>query len=220
MVWFLRDGILLPSLQQKVSICLSHSFFQIFIFIVLIFFQLIAIFDERIRHRPPNNGDGTSASSAGTASPDIFQGGTYDESYRLQPVASLHDSDAEKPAFVNGSINRKNVKDIRIEQEGMENFKKDKRWKSTELDFRNIEHEDTIGGLQKQRHSTSTSSTNSSPDISKKPRALGVGGFDRNLNRKSLNVNHPMLYSWIDAQDRMMDVKYSQVIQAKYFWML
>lgn len=50
------------------------------------------------------------------------------------------------------------------------------------------------------RSSISSNSPTSSPELSRKN--LKTPGFSRELNRKSLSSNHPMLYSWIDQQDR------------------
>ncbi|XP_057292998.1 partitioning defective 3 homolog isoform X2 [Hydractinia symbiolongicarpus] len=49
------------------------------------------------------------------------------------------------------------------------------------------------------RSSVSSNSPASSPELAK--RALKPV-FSRDLNRKSLSTNHPMLYSWIDQQDK------------------
>ena len=53
---------------------------MIFMCLVIVFFQIIAHYEEQDAPPVPHNGgDGTSASSVGTASPDIFQG--EDKSY-------------------------------------------------------------------------------------------------------------------------------------------
>ena len=51
-----------------------------------------------------------------------------------------------------------------------------------------------------QSLSSASSTPVSSPDTTKD--SIGFNRFDRNLNRKSLSTAHPLLYSWIDAQER------------------
>lgn len=58
------------------------------------------------------------------------------------------------------------------------------------------------------RSSASSNSPNSSPESTRKlPKAAP---FSRNLNRKSLSTNHPMLYSWIDQHDRFNSSRFFQ----------
>jgi len=57
------------------------------------------------------------------------------------------------------------------------------------------------------RSSVSSNSPTSSPELSR--HALKAPGpFTRDANRKSLSTNHPMLYSWIDQQDKYNSSSY------------
>jgi len=53
------------------------------------------------------------------------------------------------------------------------------------------------------RSSASSNSPTSSPEVFRRAQNNGLSPFSRDLGRKSLSINHPMLYSWIDQQDRM-----------------
>ena len=66
------------------------------------------------------------------------------------------------------------------------------------------------------RSSASSNSPASSPEMSRK--APKAPAFSRDLNRKSLSSNHPMLYSWIDQQDRFNSPRYFNVCFFKFFF--
>ena len=59
------------------------------------------------------------------------------------------------------------------------------------------------------RSSASSNSPTSSPELSRK--TLKGPAFSRDLNRKSLSTNHPMLYSWIDQHDPFSNRGYFHV---------
>ncbi|XP_065052924.1 partitioning defective 3 homolog isoform X2 [Rhopilema esculentum] len=71
--------------------------------------------------------------------------------------------------------------------------RRERPWKSSEV----LKSSNSQPG----HYSSNSSTPMSSPDPSKD--ALGFNGFDRNFNRKSLSVGHPLLYSWIDAQEKI-----------------
>ena len=133
----------------------------------------------------------TSSTGSGLASVTGYSTNQID---RIQPVAPPPGFDSEKPPVYhnkNGALpgNLENKSERRSGRE----WRRDAPRKLNERSQSSNTH---------SLYSSSASSTPvSSPDATKD--SLGFNRFDRNLNRKSLSTAHPLLYSWIDAQERM-----------------
>lgn len=126
-----------------------------------------------------------SVSSTGSEFTSITEQSTS-QIDRVQPVAPPPGFDSKKPPIQNANL------DNRSEKRSGREWRREAPRKSNER----------LPSNSQSLHSSSSSSTPvSSPDTTKD--ALGFNRFDRNLNRKSLSTAHPMLYSWIDAQERL-----------------
>eukprot|EP00794_Sanderia_malayensis_P003245 gene3245-3726_t len=152
---------------------------------------LVAVFEETIRHRPENNGDSASTTSSIESHQDSVTN-TFD---RIQPVAPPPEfqnvpTHKSPPTIVDALPPRMN-RDERNGPSMANKPRKERPWRSNES--------------SKTSHTSSSASSTpmSSPDVVKNKQRFP--GFDRDLNRKSLSVGHPLLYSWIDAQEKIND---------------
>ncbi|XP_077978514.1 partitioning defective 3 homolog [Glandiceps talaboti] len=182
--------------------------------------KLLAIFEEQGRPLPPHNGgDGTSASSAGTASPEMFHseitsalGRDRDRGPKVgfQPyhvhdidvdVTSAHITDNKLHVRHGSEPALRSVSPISHEGESKyEEDEKEKRWS-------------TVAAFEGTRELVS-----SSPQVRKYmdasngiDRRIGNGEddlsafsrFGRDSARHSILGNHPSMFKWAEAQDRL-----------------
>jgi len=174
--------------------------------------KLIAIFQEKtsllpqsVNYRPlsssksmaPNNvtsSKGNEYTSVTGYSVTEFSTNQID---RIQPVAPPPEFDNDRPPrYYNRDGEMYGNPEIKNEKRNGREWRREAPWKSSERSSQPTKAQSL--------NSSSTSSTPvSSPDATKDP--VGFNRFDRNLNRKTLSTAHPMLYSWIDAQERISE---------------
>ncbi|XP_057713898.1 partitioning defective 3 homolog isoform X3 [Corythoichthys intestinalis] len=174
--------------------------------------RLIAIYDEQ---EPHHGGDGTSASSTGTQSPDLFATvdlGTNSGTSAFQPYQAaseievtpsalrtnmpLHVRRSSDPALLrlNGPFSGA---DSRVQAEEPPSRKNPSRWSTT-------------AGFLKARHNSGTSSLerkNKGLDTYRSlPRDAGTWAnqreFQRETARSSLSAHHPMVDRWLERQEQ------------------
>ncbi|XP_069367143.1 par-3 family cell polarity regulator alpha, b isoform X2 [Paralichthys olivaceus] len=178
--------------------------------------RLIAVYDEQ---EPHHGGDGTSASSTGTQSPDLFaadlsagSGASAFQPYQgaseievtpsaLRTNMPLHVRRSSDPALltINGPFTSS---EVRVQTEDPPSRKNPTRWSTT-------------AGFLKARH---TSGTNSLERKGKGmdtyrslPRDAGTWAnqreFQRETARSSLSANHPMVDRWLERQEQEEDAR-------------
>uniref|UniRef100_A0A8D3A201 Par-3 family cell polarity regulator n=1 Tax=Scophthalmus maximus TaxID=52904 RepID=A0A8D3A201_SCOMX len=163
--------------------------------------RLIAVYDEQDPH---HGGDGTSASSTGTQSPDLFaadlSAGSGASAFQPYQAASeievtpsalrtnmpLHVRRSSDPALltINGPFGGG---EVRVQTEEPPSRKNPTRWSTT-------------AGFLKVRHSSGTDTYRSLP------RDAGTWAnqreFQRETARSSLSANHPMVDRWLERQEQ------------------
>uniref|UniRef100_A0A8D3CBD6 Par-3 family cell polarity regulator n=1 Tax=Scophthalmus maximus TaxID=52904 RepID=A0A8D3CBD6_SCOMX len=163
--------------------------------------RLIAVYDEQDPH---HGGDGTSASSTGTQSPDLFaadlSAGSGASAFQPYQAASeievtpsalrtnmpLHVRRSSDPALltINGPFGGG---EVRVQTEEPPSRKNPTRWSTTAgfLKVRNVTRTDTYRSL---------------------PRDAGTWAnqreFQRETARSSLSANHPMVDRWLERQEQ------------------
>uniref|UniRef100_A0A3Q1I9A8 PDZ domain-containing protein n=1 Tax=Anabas testudineus TaxID=64144 RepID=A0A3Q1I9A8_ANATE len=166
--------------------------------------RLIAVYDEQ---EPHHGGDGTSASSTGTQSPDLFaadlSAGSGSSAFHPYQTASeievtpsalrtnmpLHVRRSSDPALltVNGPFVSN---ESRAQTEEPPSRKNPTRWSTT-------------AGFLKARHSSGTNSLDTYRSL---PRDAGTWSnqreFQRETARSSLSANHPMVDRWLVRQEQ------------------
>uniref|UniRef100_A0A3Q1G2U7 Par-3 family cell polarity regulator alpha, b n=1 Tax=Acanthochromis polyacanthus TaxID=80966 RepID=A0A3Q1G2U7_9TELE len=175
--------------------------------------RLIAIYDEQ---EPHHGGDGTSASSTGTQSPDLFaadlSAGSGASAFQPYQAASeievtpsalrtnmpLHVRRSSDPALltINGPFGGSGG-DSRVQTEGTPSRKNPTRWSTT-------------AGFLKARHSSGTNSLERKgkgmDTYRSLPRDAGTWAnqreFQRETARSSLSANHPMVDRWLERQEQ------------------
>ncbi|XP_077955816.1 par-3 family cell polarity regulator alpha, b isoform X4 [Gasterosteus aculeatus] len=173
--------------------------------------RLMAVYDEQ---EPHHGGDGTSASSTGTQSPDLFatdhSAGSGASAFHPYQVASeievtpsalrtnmpLHVRRSSDPALltVNGPFNGG---DPRVQSEEPPSRKNPTRWSTT-------------AGFLKARQASGTSSlerkAKGMDTYRSLPRDAGTRAnqseFHRETARSSLSANHPMVDRWLERQEQ------------------
>uniref|UniRef100_A0A3Q2CJ33 Par-3 family cell polarity regulator alpha, b n=1 Tax=Cyprinodon variegatus TaxID=28743 RepID=A0A3Q2CJ33_CYPVA len=171
--------------------------------------RLIAIYEEQ---EPHHGGDGTSASSTGTQSPDLFAadlGAGSGTSSAFQPYQNaseievtpsalrtnmpLHVRRSSDPALItiNGPFS---TLESRVQAEETPSRKNPTRWSTT-------------AGFLKARHYSGTSSLERKVDTYRSlPRDAGTWSnqreFQRDTARSSLSANHPMVDRWLEKQEQ------------------
>uniref|UniRef100_A0A671YRG6 Par-3 family cell polarity regulator alpha, b n=1 Tax=Sparus aurata TaxID=8175 RepID=A0A671YRG6_SPAAU len=164
--------------------------------------RLIAVYDEQ---EPHHGGDGTSASSTGTQSPDLFaadlSAGSGASAFQPYQAASeievtpsalrtnmpLHVRRSSDPALltINGPFTGT---DSRAQTEEPPSRKNPTRWSTT-------------AGFLKARHASGTDTYRSLP------RDAGTWAnqreFQRETARSSLSANHPMVDRWLERQEQV-----------------
>ncbi|KAM8849310.1 partitioning defective 3 homolog [Spinachia spinachia] len=173
--------------------------------------RLMAVYDEQ---EPHHGGDGTSASSTGTQSPDLFaadlSAGSAASAFQPYQVASeievtpsalrtnmpLHVRRSSDPALltINGPFNGG---DPRAPNEEPPSRKNPTRWSTT-------------AGFLKARHASGTNSlerkAKGMDTYRSLPRDAGTWAnqseFHRETARSSLSANHPMVDRWLERQEQ------------------
>uniref|UniRef100_A0A3Q4MF25 Par-3 family cell polarity regulator alpha, b n=1 Tax=Neolamprologus brichardi TaxID=32507 RepID=A0A3Q4MF25_NEOBR len=166
--------------------------------------RLIAIYDEQ---EPHHGGDGTSASSTGTQSPDLFaadlSAGSGASAFQPYQAASeievtpsalrtnmpLHVRRSSDPALmtINGPFSGS---ESRVQPDETPSRKNPTRWSTT-------------AGFLKARHSSGTNRMDTYRSL---PRDAGTWAnqreFQRETARSSLSANHPMVDRWLERQEQ------------------
>ncbi|KAM6918463.1 par-3 family cell polarity regulator alpha, b isoform 5-T5 [Xenentodon cancila] len=178
--------------------------------------RLIAIYDEQ---EPHHGGDGTSASSTGTQSPDLFatdlSAGSGASAFQPYQAASeievtpsalrtnmpLHVRRSSDPALmtINGPFN---AVESRVQTDETPTRKNPTRWSTT-------------AGFLKARHASGTNSLErkgkSMDTYRSLPRDAGTWAnqreFQRETARSSLSANHPMVDRWLERQEQDDDTR-------------
>nr|XP_004565596.1 partitioning defective 3 homolog isoform X4 [Maylandia zebra] len=173
--------------------------------------RLIAIYDEQ---EPHHGGDGTSASSTGTQSPDLFaadlSAGSGASAFQPYQAASeievtpsalrtnmpLHVRRSSDPALmtINGPFSGG---ESRVQPDETPSRKNPTRWSTT-------------AGFLKARHSSGTNSLERKgkgmDTYRSLPRDAGTWAnqreFQRETARSSLSANHPMVDRWLERQEQ------------------
>lgn len=172
--------------------------------------RLIAVYEEQ---EPHHGGDGTSASSTGTQSPDLFaaelSAGSGTSAFQPYQTASeievtpsalranmpLHVRRSSDPALftINGPVS---VIEPRAQTEELPSRKNPTRWSTT-------------AGFLKPRHSDTNSLERKAKGMDtyrSLPRDAGTWSnqreFQRETNRSSLSANHPMVDRWLERQEQ------------------
>ncbi|XP_042353986.1 partitioning defective 3 homolog isoform X11 [Plectropomus leopardus] len=173
--------------------------------------RLIAVYDEQ---EPHHGGDGTSASSTGTQSPDLFaadlSAGSGASAFQPYQAASeievtpsalrtnmpLHVRRSSDPALltINGPFSGN---EPRVQTDEPPSRKNPTRWSTT-------------AGFLKARHSPGTNSLERKgkgmDTYRSLPRDAGTWAnqreFQRETARSSLSANHPMVDRWLERQEQ------------------
>ncbi|XP_073347160.1 par-3 family cell polarity regulator alpha, b isoform X3 [Pagrus major] len=173
--------------------------------------RLIAVYEEQ---EPHHGGDGTSASSTGTQSPDLFaadlSAGSGASAFQPYQAASeievtpsalrtnmpLHVRRSSDPALltINGPFSGG---DPRVQTEEPPSRKNPTRW-STTAGFLKARHASGTNSLERKGKGTDT--------YRSLPRDAGTWAnqreFQRETARSSLSANHPMVDRWLERQEQ------------------
>ncbi|XP_074508422.1 par-3 family cell polarity regulator alpha, b isoform X4 [Sebastes fasciatus] len=173
--------------------------------------RLIAVYDEQ---EPHHGGDGTSASSTGTQSPDLFaadlSAGSGASAFQPYQAASeievtpsalrtnmpLHVRRSSDPALmtINGPFNGG---EPRVQTEEPPSRKNPTRW-STTAGFLKARHNSGTNSLERKGKGMDT--------YRSLPRDAGTWAnqreFQRETARSSLSANHPMVDRWLERQEQ------------------
>ncbi|XP_035489122.2 partitioning defective 3 homolog isoform X4 [Scophthalmus maximus] len=173
--------------------------------------RLIAVYDEQDPH---HGGDGTSASSTGTQSPDLFaadlSAGSGASAFQPYQAASeievtpsalrtnmpLHVRRSSDPALltINGPFGGG---EVRVQTEEPPSRKNPTRW-STTAGFLKVRHSSGTNSLERKGKGTDT--------YRSLPRDAGTWAnqreFQRETARSSLSANHPMVDRWLERQEQ------------------
>ncbi|XP_047446303.1 partitioning defective 3 homolog [Mugil cephalus] len=173
--------------------------------------RLIAVYDEQ---EPHHGGDGTSASSTGTQSPDLFaadlSAGSGSSAFHPYQAASeievtpsalrtnmpLHVRRSSDPALltINGPFSSG---ESRAQAEETPSRKNPTRW-STTAGFLKVRNSSGTNSLERKGKGMDT--------YRSLPRDTGTWAnqreFQRETARSSLSANHPMVDRWLERQDQ------------------
>ncbi|KAM3605486.1 uncharacterized protein V6R79_026234 [Siganus canaliculatus] len=176
--------------------------------------RLIAVYDEQ---EPHHGGDGTSASSTGTQSPDLFaadlSAGSGASAFQPYQAASeievtpsalrtnmpLHVRRSSDPALltINGPFSSG---ESRVPTEEPPSRKNPTRW-STTAGFLKARHNSGTNSLERKGKGLDT--------YRSLPRDAGTWAnqreFQRETARSSLSANHPMVDRWLERQEQDED---------------
>uniref|UniRef100_A0A8D0AAD3 Par-3 family cell polarity regulator alpha, b n=1 Tax=Sander lucioperca TaxID=283035 RepID=A0A8D0AAD3_SANLU len=173
--------------------------------------RLIAVYEEQ---EPHHGGDGTSASSTGTQSPDLFaadlSAGSGASAFQPYQAASeievtpsalrtnmpLHVRRSSDPALltINGPLSSG---ESRVQTEEPPSRKNPTRW-STTAGFLKVRHSSGTNSLERKGKAMDT--------YRSLPRDAGTWAnqreFQRETARSSLSANHPMVDRWLERQEQ------------------
>ncbi|XP_028449604.1 par-3 family cell polarity regulator alpha, b isoform X8 [Perca flavescens] len=173
--------------------------------------RLIAVYEEQ---EPHHGGDGTSASSTGTQSPDLFaadlSAGSGASAFQPYQAASeievtpsalrtnmpLHVRRSSDPALltINGPFSSG---ESRVQTEEPPSRKNPTRW-STTAGFLKVRHSSGTNSLERKDKAMDT--------YRSLPRDAGTWAnqreFQRETARSSLSANHPMVDRWLERQEQ------------------
>ncbi|XP_039670561.1 partitioning defective 3 homolog isoform X5 [Perca fluviatilis] len=173
--------------------------------------RLIAVYEEQ---EPHHGGDGTSASSTGTQSPDLFaadlSAGSGASAFQPYQAASeievtpsalrtnmpLHVRRSSDPALltINGPFSSG---ESRVQTEEPPSRKNPTRW-STTAGFLKVRHSSGTNSLERKGKAMDT--------YRSLPRDAGTWAnqreFQRETARSSLSANHPMVDRWLERQEQ------------------
>ncbi|XP_054623393.1 partitioning defective 3 homolog isoform X3 [Dunckerocampus dactyliophorus] len=181
--------------------------------------RLIAVYDEQ---EPHHGGDGTSASSTGTQSPDLFaadlSAGSGASAFQPYQAASeievtpsalrtnmpLHVRRSSDPALlsINGPLSSG---ESRVQSEEPPSRKNPTRW-STTAGFLKARHSSGSNSLERKAKGLDT--------YRSLPRDAGTWAnqreFQRETARSSLSANHPMVDRWLERQEQEEEARERQ----------
>ncbi|XP_078322047.1 partitioning defective 3 homolog isoform X2 [Crassostrea virginica] len=162
--------------------------------------QLIADYEEQGGQTyQPHNGDGASQSSAGTASPDIFQGGEPSSQFTGSKVAvsAFQPSDEHDVVVTSKDIQTHgpSLLTVRHGSEPALNILDGDKPLGMRKDSRAAEEPSDSEDFEVQKEMAP-----STVDTSKPP----IGRFSRDTWRQSLG-NRPDMYKWLEAQERQQE---------------
>ncbi|XP_017287386.1 partitioning defective 3 homolog isoform X2 [Kryptolebias marmoratus] len=180
--------------------------------------RLEAVYEEQDPH---NGGDGTSASSTGTQSPDPFANEMSSAS-AFQPYQASSEIEVTSSALrTSMSLNVRRSSDpssadfppgeIMVGQEEPSR-KNPSRW-STTAGFQKVNHKpNTSGGPSKfEQKGRGTQAYRSLP----RDASGWTAQFQRELTRSSLSANHPIVDRWLDRQEQEEEEEEEEVEQRK-----
>ncbi|XP_070565499.1 partitioning defective 3 homolog isoform X3 [Ptychodera flava] len=178
--------------------------------------KLLAIFEEQGRPLPPHNGgDGTSASSAGTASPEMFHSEIASALARdrergqkvgFQPYIS-HDIDVDVTTSLQVTDNKLHVRhgsepalrsmdpESYEEESRYDDEDKGKRW-STVAAFEDVHGPASNSPVLRGEKTNGV-------DRTEGEQFSAFSRFGRDSARQSILGNHPAMYKWAEAQDKV-----------------
>ncbi|XP_077866992.1 partitioning defective 3 homolog [Saccoglossus kowalevskii] len=177
--------------------------------------KLLAIFEEQGRPLPPHNGgDGTSASSAGTASPEMFHseiGSVLARDQRNQQVGyqayNIHDVDVDVTSRLQVTDNKLHVRHgsepaLRSvspisPEERYNDDDNEKRWTPTILEQK--EHSSHRNSSTPKENNNGYQQRNGTEEEI----STVFSRFGRDSARQSILGNHPSMYKWAEAQDKV-----------------
>ncbi|XP_034558004.1 par-3 family cell polarity regulator alpha, b isoform X3 [Notolabrus celidotus] len=178
--------------------------------------RLIAVYEEQ---EPHHGGDGTSASSTGTQSPDLFaadlSAGSGASAFQPYQAASeievtpsalrtnmpLHVRRSSDPALmtINGPFSGS---ESRVQTDETPSRKNPTRW-STTAGFLKVRHSSGTNSLERKGKGMDT--------YRSLPRDAGTWAnqreFQRETARSSLSANHPMVDRWLERQEQDEDAR-------------
>ncbi|XP_036617276.1 partitioning defective 3 homolog isoform X6 [Trichosurus vulpecula] len=168
--------------------------------------RLVAIFDEQDPH---HGGDGTSASSTGTQSPEIFG-----SELSANNVSAFQPYQAASEIEVTPSVLRANMPlHVRRSSDpaliGLATSVSDNNFSSEEPSRKNPTRWSTTAGFLKQNTSGSPNTRNRKKDENYRslPRDTSNWNnqFQRDNARSSLSASHPMVDKWLERQEQDED---------------
>ncbi|KAM8801470.1 partitioning defective 3 homolog isoform 7-T7 [Rhynchonycteris naso] len=169
--------------------------------------RLVAVFDEQ---EPHHGGDGTSASSTGTQSPEMFG-----SELGTNNVSTFQPYQATSEIEVTPSVLRANMPlHVRRSSDpaliGLPTFVSDGNFSSEEPSRKNPTRWSTTAGFLKQNTAGSPKVCDQKKDENYRslPRDTSnwSNQFQRDNSRSSLSASHPMVDKWLEKQEQDEDV--------------
>uniref|UniRef100_A0A3P8VWA3 Par-3 family cell polarity regulator n=1 Tax=Cynoglossus semilaevis TaxID=244447 RepID=A0A3P8VWA3_CYNSE len=153
--------------------------------------RLVAVYEEQDPH---NGGDGTSASSTGTQSPEPFVGD-------LSSVSSFQPYQSSSEIEVTPSTLRSNMP-LHVRPSSDPSLAAEVPVGPEQPSRMNPVRWSTTAGFHKYNHKPNTSRAHAYRSL---PRDAGgwASQFQREMLRSSLSANHPMVDQWLDRQEQV-----------------